>query len=415
MSDVKRLPRSAAVFLLALFASPAALAQNAQNPLQIYGYLAWRLEKVWDELSRDGSGATVKTEAPREISLPSFNVMMQYKINERFKTFVNLSGAEAEDLSVNNIWGEYAHNQYVNLRFGKSYRRFGLYNERLDAVPTYIGIEPPELFDKDHLILSRTTLFMAHGWVPLGAGELHYSLSTDNGEGGPTSDDNVPLGFDMRYNFGLGNYTVGISAYTSNGDTTSDVALGDGSPRSGVLPWMAADDFHVLGSFGEFQIGNWLIQAEYWRASHDAERDPESILAVLANAGVNDSQRARFLIDPAGPEVASNVDTDGDYDITTWFVRAGYSRETSYGEIVPYFQWDFYKNPETIENKDWGGDAEAGLADDGEFTKVTLGIIYRPVPSVAFKADASVHTQKFNGEDERYPEIRIDVSYIFGR
>ena len=181
-----------------LLISAASAADFGLNNLEIYGYLAWRLEKVWDEPALGADGRTVEIDADREISLPSFNTMLSYEINDRFKTFINLSGKDAENVTVQNMWGEYHHNQYLNIRVGKTYRRFGLYNEILDAVPTYIGIEPPELFDKDHLILSRTSLVMIHGWVVLGDGELNYSWSTDNGEGGPF-EDNIPMGYDLHY------------------------------------------------------------------------------------------------------------------------------------------------------------------------------------------------------------------------
>jgi len=369
--------------------SPAAHADD--DGTNLYGYLAWRVEKVWDELSIDGDGNTVTEDAPREISLPFFHIMAQEDIGEDFRFFINLAGGGAEDLEVRNVWGEWSYNQYLNVRLGKMYRRFGLYNEILDAVPTYIGIEPPELFDNDHLILSRTTNAMVHGFVPLGEGELNYAFTVDNGEGGPTAEDNIPIGYDLRYTWGYGNYVVGVSGYTSGGDTTSDVGLGEGSPNSGVLPWMAADDFSIFGAFGEFQINNWLVQAEFWNASHDAVRDPN------------------------GPVDVTNVNLNGDYDVNTWYIRTGYSFYSERGEIQPYFQWDYYENPETIENKTFGGDAEAGLADNGEFVKWTLGVIYRPIPEVAFKLDTSTHIQDFNGREETYPEIRFDVSYIFGR
>ena len=80
-----------------------------------------------------------------------------------------------------------------------------------------------------------------------------------------------------------------------------------------------------------------------------------------------------------------------------------------------YFQWDHFDNPETIQSKSFGGDNEAGLADDGKFSKGTIGIIFRPQPQLAIKLDASAHFQEFNGDDESYPEIRLDISYIFGR
>ncbi len=417
-------PGSRVVPALALtmlvFASAPVQAQQAQEDsergeLYIYGYLSARAEKVFDELSVSGTGQTEKNNAPREFSIPSFNIMLQYRLPQDFKFYANLNGADAEEIEVKNAWGEYSPNQSFNARIGKTYRRFGLYNEILDAVPTYIGIEPPELFDKDHLILSRTTFFMLHGGVDVGKGEFRYALSGDNGEGGP-SDDNLPLGLDLRYDFGLNN-TIGISAYNSNGDTTSDVAVGDGSPRTGVLPWMSADDFKIFGGYFQFSFAKFTVQAEYWKADHDAIRDAADVVTVINGADpvLNQNQLSRFLINPAGPIDVANVDTNGDYEVRTWYLRGGYSIETKAGEFVPYVQWDVYKNPETIQDKTFGGDNEAGLADDGEFAKATLGVVYRPIPDVAIKLDGSTHIQQFNGREESFPEVRLDISFIFGR
>ena len=386
------------------------------SDLKTFGYLSWRTEKVWDELALDSNANTIKDDAPREISIPSFNIMMLHQVNDKLKFFANLSGENTENITVRNAWGEYQFNEKFNLRLGKSYRRFGLYNELLDAVPTYIGIEAPELFDGDHLIISRETLAMIHGSIPYGDGEIKYSFSTDNGEGGPTTDDNIPIGFDVRYDNLFNGYLFGISGYSSNGDTTSDIAVGEGSPNTGVLPWMTKDDFSVLGIFGQYEKNNWQVQAAYWNAKHNATRDTDSIINIVNNAGINTAQRNRFLIDPSLAASENNVNTNGDYDINTWYVRGGYSFSLeSGGEIVPYAQWDFYENPETIQNKNFGGDNEAGLSDNGKFSKATIGLIYRPVPQLAFKTDFSTHLQKFNGKDESYPEIRFDVSYIFGQ
>ena len=61
-------------------------------------------------------------------------------------------------------------------------------------------------------------------------------------------------------------------------------------------------------------------------------------------------------------------------------------------ECVPYLQWDWY-------SKTFGGDNEAGVADDGEFNKAALGIVYRPVTlgsksGVAKKVNFEVHKKK---------------------
>ncbi len=58
------------------------------------------------------------------------------------------------------------------------YRRFGLFNEKLDQFPTFLGIEPPDLFDKDHLLLTRTTYFAGHGAKQFGDYTASYFLTT---------------------------------------------------------------------------------------------------------------------------------------------------------------------------------------------------------------------------------------------
>lgn len=394
--------------LLAALPSPG----SAQDDLRVYGYFSTRLEKSFGVPEWDGS-RVVKATGPKEWSQPFFNVMVQHQIDAKFKAFVNLNGSGARTIDVRNMWGEYTFSNALNLRVGKIYRKFGLYNEILDAVPTYYGIEPPESFDGDHLLVSRTTTAMAYGFVALGKGRLNYSVSTDNGEG-RTVDGTFPLGYDVNYSFGRGSYTVGLSGYTSGGGTNSDITVGNSSPKSGVLPWMARDSFTVANVYGEAKVGAWLLQLEWARAEHKAERDAASVVTVVRDAGVNAAQRARFLINPSGPVAASNVNTRGDHTVQTWYLRSGYSFETARGEVAPYIQWDGYKNPETIAAKRYGGDDEAGVADDGIFSKATAGLVYRPIPQVALKFDGSVHRYRFHGQRVNYPELRIDLSYAFG-
>jgi len=398
----------AAIWVLTLIMTFIA-SNPASAQLKIFGYFATRFEDVYGEPSWDGA-KVVEESAAGEWGMQSFNVMLQQQISDRLKIYANLSG---ENMELANYWGEYTINRYATIRLGKTYRKFGLYNEILDAVPTYYGIEPPELFDSDHLILSRTSTLMLHGNTPLGAGTLNYSVSTDNGEGG-ANEDSFPIGFDTNYNFGAGDYTVGLSGYTSGGPDTPDKAVGEGSPKSGVLPWMAEDEFNVVGFYSEVYKSNFTFQFAYWMASHDATRDASSTLTMLQNSSMITSKQARFLNDPSAGLTAANINTDASYDINTWYFRAGYSFMNTLGEIAPYFQWDYYENPETIASKSYGGDNEAGVADDGVFTKGTVGVIFRPEPEIAIKLDGSMHFYKFHGEDVNYPEIRFDVSYLFG-
>ena len=391
---------------------PIAAAAAQESPIQVYGYFAGRLEKSIDVPSWDG--ATLHSESgPREFSRPFFNVMLQQQLSRRFKAYVNLNGAGASAIDVRNMWGEFSASNALNVRFGKVYRKFGLYNEVLDAVPTYYGIEPPESFDGDHLLLSRTTAAMVYGFVPVGPGKLQYAVSTDNGEG-RTVESTMPLGVDLNYVF-AGAYTLGVSGYTSGGATNSDIAPASGSPKSGVLPWMARDSFTVVNAYGEARWGALTVQAEWAQADHEAERDAAAVLTIVQRAELNARQRARFLVDPAGSTTdAANVRTRGDHQVRTWYVRVGRSFETRVGEVGPYLQWDAYSNPETIGEKRYGGDDEAGLADDGRFTKGTAGVVFRPVPQVAVKLDGSTHRYRLGGQRVSYPELRLDISYAFG-
>lgn len=402
---------SLTTFLLAclIWLSQSVSAQT----VSIYGYVATRYEKSFAVPEWNGT-AIENHNQPAEFSYPFLNIMFQHPIDDHFKVFINLNGSKASVVDVRNCWGEYSPDDYFHVRLGKVYRKFGLYNEILDAVPTYYGIEPPEMFDSDHLMISRTTTLMLFGAVPLGPGKLHYAISTDNGEGSDISENAIPLGFDLRYTFNGRDFVVGASGYTSGGTTNSDVALGAGSPKSGVLPWMAADSFFVFDGYASASIGALTLEFEYAQANHEALRNAASVLEVLDKADMNEAQRRRFLLNPSEAPTLANINTVGDYTVKTWYVRAGYSFETSAGEVGPYVQWDWYSNPETIASTKYGGDNEAGIADDGVFSKATVGILFRPIAQIALKLDGSSHMYKFHGEDVSYVEGRFDVSYTFG-
>ncbi len=385
----------------------------ASDDMSIYGYFATRLEKVFSEPSIAPDGTTETADAPAEWAIPYVNIMMQYQINDDFRTYVNITGEDASILSIQNIYGEYRASDAFMIRAGKIYRKFGLYNEILDAVPTYYGIEPPELFDGDHLLVSRTTNLMVMGNVPLGDGMFRYAVSTDNGEGGPV-EGGIPVGFDLRYTFLDDALMLGTSGYLSNGTALSDVGVGEGSPNNGVLPWMSADTLTIFGGFAELTLDALTVQGEFWTAQHNAMRDPAAMVNIIQNAGINARQRENFMLDPEGEVAVSNIDPVANFDIVTYYVRVGYSLQSDIGEIAPYVQYDYYENPETIQSKSFGGDNEAGLADDGKFTKLTAGVVYRPVFHVAIKLDGSTHIQEYNGESISYPEIRLDASYLFG-
>lgn len=389
-----------AICTFAMFNVVASKAWAEEFKTNVYGYVNAYVEKVNDTPTLDSDNNTDYESNPHEFDVPNINMMVSSTYGAKYKMFLNLSAGGGGTMEVTNAWVEGSiSGDVLRARFGKIYRRFGLYNEILDAVPTYIGIEPPELFDGDHLMLTRTTNAMLHGNVAIGENILKYALMTGNDE---KESDQFPIGLDLRITLLDGQLLVGTSYYTTNGNALPDRSVGEGSPGGGILPWMVKDRYSVVGGFVQFESDSLILQLAGFQASHEAVRDPDQLATVISEAGINERQAERFA-EPA----------EVDYDVTTSYLRAGYILDIADLEVTPYFQHDIYENEETIASKTYGGDNEAGLADDGKFSKTTLGVVVRPVPMVAIKLDASQHNQKFNGEDEPYAEVRASFSLFW--
>ena len=382
---------------------------------RLYGFIDAHFEQVAKTpVGVDEDGETVMSSNPSEIDVTNFNVMLQGTVYSRYRYFVNLAspgaGSPAEDasLAVRNAWVELPlFREYFNFRIGKTYRRFGLYNELLDAIPTFIGIEPPEMFDDDHLLLTRTTNIMLHGIFTTSDSSFSYALSTGTDE---REGHQVPIGADLRYDF-RNNFRLGTSYYTTNGDAVPSKELGEGAPLGGVATWMDEDEFSVTGGYGQVTAAGFILQGEFWLARHSGKRNPEAVEALLmSELPLNERQREQFgLEDPDNPMPR----VDANYNVKTGYVRTGYTIPVRTWSLTPYAQFDYYDNPEIINDQDNGGDNEAGLTDDGVFYKSTLGVVIRPVSFIAVKIDGSTHTQQFNGETVTYPEIRSSFSFYW--
>ena len=385
----------------------------------LYGYINANFQKTFDAPSMGEDGETVKASDPAEWTpVKNFHLYGQGNLSKNISYLFNIA-YDDKRLDVRNAWGNFMIREAFQIRIGKMYRKFGLYNERLDQIPTFIGIEAPEMLDSDHLFLTRTTNAMIHGTFMNPKHEISYALMTDNGEGGPVKKL-LPLGWDLRMKSYLHGLIIGTSGYTSSISSTrarSNTALGEGTPDGGVLPWMEGDRFTVAGVFVEKQIGKFLVQSEYYTARHNAVRNAANTLRVVREAGINPTQRSRFL--GANAEKAEDALTEADvvrdtkYTVQTWYLRVGYNMKTNIGQMIPYVFVDWMSHPEAIRNQTYGGDNEAGLADDGKFLKPSIGVVYRPVPAVAIKLDGSYHSQMFNGEKVMYPELRLDFSFAF--
>jgi hypothetical protein len=384
----------------------------------LYGYINSNLQKTFDYPSLNSvNGMTRVQSDPFEFTpVKNFHIYGKGNFNSKISYLFNLARKD-DFVEIRNAWGNFMIYDLLQVRVGKMYRKFGLYNERLDQIPTFIGIEAPEMLDTDHLFLSRTTSFMVHGSKENPSGQISYALMTDNGENGPVKNM-IPLGWDLRYKSFTNSLIIGTSGYASsitNVTTRSKVRVGAGAPDGGILPWMSNDRFNVTGMFMEKQFGKLLLQSEYYRASHIAKRDPAAVMTLLNEADINDGQRERFFGDKAAEAVLTSDDVivDTRFIVQTFYIRLGYNVQKGATQLVPYLMVDWMSNPEVIQNKKFGGDDEAGLADDGKFLKPSVGVVYRPIQNVAIKFDGSYHTQNFNGEKISYPELRLDFSFAF--
>jgi hypothetical protein len=393
------------------------LGGNMISKARIYGYVRTNVERNFMVPTIDEGGNTAKENLPLEWSFPSFHLYGSTRPTERMEVTFNLFG-DAEQVEVRNAYGNLRISDRLQIRAGLMYRRFDLFNDKLDQAPTFLGIEPPELFDDDHLMVPRTSLFAIHGTMPLTPKyELSYMVDTDNGEGGATSGV-FPIGADVRVKGP--SMVAALSAYTSNlgsKKAPSAVALGEGAPPAGILPWMAGDRYYVVDGAIEYQHYPLVLQAALGFAHHSGVRNPTDVLDVVQNAGINARQRERFLGANAGKAdvdlMESDVVTDADYTIITGYARLGYTLDMPKGTLTPYVHFDSMRHPEVIQNEDFGGDDEAGFTDDGVFYKYSLGAVYKPYNSVAIKLDGSAHVQTFNGKTEVYPEVRFDISFAF--
>jgi hypothetical protein len=128
----------------------------------LYGYINSNLQKTFGYPSLS-NGETVLNDDPLEWTpVRNFHIYGQGNLSRKVSFLFNLAHRNGL-VEIRNAWGNFLIKEHFQVRVGKMYRKFGLYNERLDQVPTFIGIEPPEMLDTDHLFLERTTNLMVHG------------------------------------------------------------------------------------------------------------------------------------------------------------------------------------------------------------------------------------------------------------
>jgi len=398
--------------ILLIFASGSILAQTTK----IYGNFSLHYENV---------GAMSNTPAgdkgsPGEFDYAHFYIMMQSDVSDKVRAYINLTGVGS--MKVQSYWGEYIFSNWLRLRVGKIYRPFGQFNEILNAEPLYLGLEPPELFDKDHLMLPQTGKIMIHGGTNISNNFLKYSYMLDSDENMLSSNNEemtLSHSWDINYSMMNDRIAIGHSGFIANEANGSATPIGTGSPRGGVLPWMNSDKYHALGAYFTANVGAFTFKGACWNASHNAVRNANAVDLIYKNTELNSAQIENFYgRNYTGTGNAEDVIRKVEYNVSTYYLRIGYTIPNGKiplinSDVTLYAFWDFYSNPETIASKEWGGDNEAGIADDGKFHKPTIGVAIRPDDNLALKIDGSAHIQKIDGQWVNYKEIRFLLSFMF--
>jgi hypothetical protein len=407
-------------------AAPAAVTESPpEKPFdtRVYGYINAFLDTIpplTSEQPRIYDRATdkvIKSQPPLNYNVDAF-VMIQGTIGNRYRYYLNVAALGAGDpiastaVELRNAWVEASlFGQALAVRAGRMYRRFGLYNEILDATPTFIGTREPEILDSDHLMITRTTNLMLLGVHVKNVHKIEYSLTTGQDE---RESDQIPLGADVNYSY-RHNLKVGISYYDSLGKATPGVPVGSGSPKGGVADWMAEDKYRVVDAYAQIVKGPWIAQVEYCIARHHARRDLAAALQLAdPAASLSPAQYRRFFTDPFDDVAPTEADVIRSvaYTAQTAYFRVGY--ELRDGMYTPYVQGDFYQNPEMVPLRPLGGDQEAGYDDRGRFLKGTLGFMFRPIPQVALKVEYGSHLLvKWGGTSYLDPELRASFSYFW--
>ena len=115
--------------------------------LIFYGFVRANAERVFHIPSLGASGNTRFDDDPLEWSFPGVHLYGFARPVSFVDTLINIEGDDG-GVIFREGWGNIRFNKAFQIRAGKMYRRFGLFNEKLDQFPTFLGIEPPELFFK---------------------------------------------------------------------------------------------------------------------------------------------------------------------------------------------------------------------------------------------------------------------------
>lgn len=380
---------------------------------RLYGFVESRFNMTTPEPNGNvrADGSVSRAPAAKDLAVPAFHIMAQGSLYSRYRYYFNLAAPDADSpshdaaLGVRNAWLEASiFGDYLSVRVGKLYRRFGLYNEILDTTPSFIGIEAPVFLSGNRPMLTRTTNAMIHGKVSSGSSTLSYAVT--GGKDEASANDGVfSPGFDLNYDWDS-TILVGTSYYTTAGRVLPSTTPGAGSPAGGVAPWMQQDSYQVYGGYARVNLGSFQLHGEGWISPHKATRDAAAVQVLNQSAAdFSDVNRARL----AG--------TDVNYTYTTFDVRASYTFEVGKGadpiEITPYVDYQYIRNQESIADQAYGGDGQPGESPRGTAMHNRLGAVIKPVPQVAFKVEGTHAMYDYGTHYASDEELWLSLSYAW--
>lgn len=381
--------------------------------LHLFGYTSFLHQKINNQPELDSLGKTINLNSHSDWDISKFNLILQQSFDKNFSFYLNLTN----NFEVNNVFGLYSLNRYYNFKLGKIYRKFGHFNHIREASPFNYGIEIPESFQSNHLILDINTVFEFSGKAKLFSNNLSYTANfsfIDNINNGFS----FPFGFDLRYQKSNA-YTFGTSFYYSGSEAISDIGFNEGISKNGVLPWMTNDEFTVLDIFLEYKYQNFTLVGEWINSNHNSLRNGENVFEMSVNKNdgrflINEKQIDRLKINKSKGFEPSNIRQVVDYSIENYYVILTYNWVSKIGLVSPFIKAEKYSNPELIENINYGGDNEVGRTDDGKISKYVLGLSFYPINEIALKLAAGIDSYNYNDDLHNVYNYKLEFFYIFG-
>lgn len=278
-------------------------------------------------------------------------------------------------------WLEYSLHQLLTIRGGTWLTPVGIWNVD-HGTPTIIPALRPWVINNALFPLKQTGLEL-YGSQLIGETTLGYHFTISNGRGSLESygdlDNNKALGGRVYVNFNvLGSLTLGASIYRGRNTTADMKVVGTSASKS------------ITEQYDELSSGADLLWK--WQGVHlQAEFMSHQVRFTSAGAIVPPSTRATT------GELA-------DYHEMGGYVLLGYRLPLSWLPLMPFIQYDALDN---------GGGELRLPTGPRNVSSYSVGLNYRPIPSVALKAQYYRLRLQSSSGTQHADAIRLAAAWSF--